>query len=165
MKHLSKTLIFLCLLFPTKAPAFARCMKTIYKNTRSQQRGQIIELKMDVDETSRNAPLEELVAALQHNPNVSQFKISWIAVVGGGNYKGVAVYNRARKTVNLYAYETFEETIYRYHRLYSKVGEAELVQVSQRHKIDTADDNGPSVFCFFDDLTKYGCQQQKLDAH
>ena len=74
-------------------------------------------------------------------------------------------YDRVKQIVNLYAYETSEETLIRYHRLYSKVNESTLIKASQLHKTETADDNGPSVFGFFRDLTKYGCTEQKLDAH
>ncbi len=164
MKQRAKLSLLLCFIIANAAPVLARSTKTVYHHTRFQQHGSIAEIAMNIDDTSRNAPLEELAAATKTYPTVLQFKVSWRAVVGGGNYKGTAVYNRPKQTVELYAYETFEEKVIWYHRQYFAVSEPILNKAAQQHKIETADDNGISVFGFFNDLTKYGCKQRKLDG-
>ncbi len=165
MKTRPKQTALLCLALIKITPVFAHGTKTVYEGTRIKHIGQVVEINVGLDFGNRNAPLEELSAALKWKPVSSKFKVAWSAVIGGGNYKGVVIYNRTKKTVELYAYETFEETVFRYHRLYSGVSESILLKAAQTHKISTAEDNGLSPFGFFNELTKYGCKERKINEY
>lgn len=140
--------------------SFALGRKTVYEDTKVRSLRGVIFIETKPDSGGRNAPIQELALVLKHEPRATHFKISWNIAVFGGGYKGLVVYNRASNTAELYAYETFEETVYRYHRIYTGVTEVILDKAARLHQAPIEDDNQPDVYGFFDELPKLGCKKQ-----
>ena len=159
--NLTKVAAVLCLLIPV-APVLANSK---HEDTRAKRVGSIIEIESRLGWGGHESgPIDDLLTMLKRHPSVSQFKVSWREVVGGGVYCGTAIYDRNRRDVRLFAYETFEERVFRYHYVYQTVEQSHLQKLAKLHAVET-EDEGIYVFAFFNELPKFGCREQKIGEY
>lgn len=161
---MQKLAIAFCLIFSCAMPVLARGTSPIYKGTQIKRQGNSTEINIKIDLDNRNAPLEELYAATKNWPQIQQVKVSW-SFIGGGLYRGTAVYNRSKATIHLYVIETVEENAYRHYRIYTLVSSSALYQTARLHRTITAHDDGIEPLSFFNELTRYGCKEKKVSGY
>ncbi len=134
--------------------------RTVYENTEVRERKAVVFIKTSLS-GQRNVPLRELSFALKHRPRATRFKVSWD--LGGLNDgSGLVVYNRTRKTAELFAYASGAEGSHRVHIFYTSFSETMIDKASQAEHLDTDNDNQPDYFGYFDELPKQGCHRRYL---